>query len=191
MSAFAKQGRLGQCQLGGLRGLSSAQAGRAVAGERRRGISARRAAVSKDVDLNESMLGLETLLLASSVVAFSNPAFALADEADETVITDAITTSVSEAVTETITTTAAPEVVTPEAVTTAVDTAKEAAEAVPEVNPVLKYVILGLPLILYTFWTIFRTINRKAKFGDFVNLVVGFIVIGNLVSIVFFKVRWF
>ena len=73
------------------------------------------------------------------------------------------------------------------------DTVNQVAESIPDeaVNPLVKYAVYSIPTILYLLWTVFRSVNRKAKFLDFVNLIVGTVVIGNIVSIVFFKVRWF
>eukprot|EP00212_Chloropicon_laureae_P007015 CAMPEP_0197499436 /NCGR_PEP_ID=MMETSP1311-20131121/61022_1 /TAXON_ID=464262 /ORGANISM="Genus nov. species nov., Strain RCC856" /LENGTH=263 /DNA_ID=CAMNT_0043045181 /DNA_START=53 /DNA_END=846 /DNA_ORIENTATION=- len=82
-----------------------------------------------------------------------------------------------------------------EAAAPVVEAAKEVAASVPEeaaeANPVAKFAVLFAPLILYTLWTVFRTINRDAKIGDFVFGVVALIVLGNLFSILVFKQRLF
>ena len=82
-----------------------------------------------------------------------------------------------------------------EAAAPVVEAAKEVAASVPEeaaeANPVAKFVVLFAPLILYTLWTVFRTINRDAKIGDFVFGVLALIVLGNLFSILVFKQRLF
>ncbi len=74
-----------------------------------------------------------------------------------------------------------------------VEAAKEVAEALPEdeANPVARSVVLFTPLILYSLWTLFRTINKDAKVLDFVTGVVGVVVFGNVVSILAFKQRLF
>ena len=48
------------------------------------------------------------------------------------------------------------------------------------------------PIILYGFWTLYRAvIGSDAKLVDFITLVASFVVIGNLISILVFKTRWF
>jgi len=86
---------------------------------------------------------------------------------------------------------AAVDAVAPAADTVAPAAAEAAADAAEAVNPLLKYFILFLPLILYSSWTVFRTVNKDAKLLDFVTGVVGVVVVGNLVSILAFKQRIF
>ena len=86
---------------------------------------------------------------------------------------------------------AAVDAVAPAADTVAPAAAEAGADAAEAVNPLLKYFILFLPLILYSSWTVFRTVNKDAKLLDFVTGVVGVVVVGNLVSILAFKQRIF
>lgn len=74
------------------------------------------------------------------------------------------------------------------------EAAKEVAEAAPaeaEGNPILKYGLLFAPLILYSLFALYRSIDPKAKISDFVFYTLGAVVVGNLVSIIFFKTRFF
>jgi hypothetical protein len=49
-----------------------------------------------------------------------------------------------------------------------------------------------LPLVLYGVFNVYRTnANPKATFNDFLFLCAGLAVIGNIISIVVFKVRYF
>ncbi|WZN66078.1 hypothetical protein HKI87_14g76410 [Chloropicon roscoffensis] len=73
------------------------------------------------------------------------------------------------------------------------DAAKEVVEAAPaeEASKVPQYLLLFLPLILYSLFTAYRSFDREAKIEDFVFYTVGAVVVGNLVSIIFFKTRLF
>ena len=55
----------------------------------------------------------------------------------------------------------------------------------------IDYIILSTPLILYGGWSVYRSVIAKPKLIDFVTLIAAIIVIGNLVSILVFKVRFF
>ncbi len=52
--------------------------------------------------------------------------------------------------------------------------------------------LLLLPLVLYGGFNVYRTkANPKASYSDFLFLCAGVVVIGNILSIIIFKVRWF
>lgn len=44
---------------------------------------------------------------------------------------------------------------------------------------------------MYSLFTAYRSFDREAKIEDFVFYTVGAVVVGNLVSIIFFKTRLF
>lgn len=49
-----------------------------------------------------------------------------------------------------------------------------------------------LPLVLYGIFNVYRNkANPKASFSDFLFLCAGVAVIGNILSILIFKIRWF
>ena len=54
----------------------------------------------------------------------------------------------------------------------------------------LEIALVLLPLVLYGLFNLYRSqVNDKAKLVDFVSLVASVVIIGNIVSILVFKVR--
>ena len=59
------------------------------------------------------------------------------------------------------------------------------------ISPV-ELLILLTPIIFYGAFVLYRQkANPGAKFSDFLFIVAAFAVISNIISILFFKVRWF
>mmetsp|Transcript_2496 Transcript_2496/g.5866 ORF Transcript_2496/g.5866 Transcript_2496/m.5866 type:complete len:167 (+) Transcript_2496:2-502(+) len=82
--------------------------------------------------------------------------------------------------------------VAPEVVEKAVEAAPAAEEAGGGGFTLAGGVLIFSPIILYGFWTLYRAvIGSDAKLVDFITLVASFVVIGNLISILVFKTRWF
>eukprot|EP00882_Tetradesmus_deserticola_P003664 GHRQ01003877.1.p1 GENE.GHRQ01003877.1~~GHRQ01003877.1.p1 ORF type:complete len:159 (+),score=37.19 GHRQ01003877.1:107-583(+) len=70
--------------------------------------------------------------------------------------------------------------------------AADAAQKSVDAPAWLGYALLLSPLLLYGFFTFYRSqVNPRAKFTDFLFIVAGIAVVGNLVSILAFKVRLF
>jgi uncharacterized membrane protein YozB (DUF420 family) len=58
--------------------------------------------------------------------------------------------------------------------------------------PLIEVAVLFVPVVLYTIFTVWRTsINPNLKISDFLFAVWGFVLLGNIVSILVFKVRYF
>ena len=62
----------------------------------------------------------------------------------------------------------------------------------PSQNSLLGWVLLFSPLLAYGLFTLYRErINPKAKLSNFSFVLAGLAILGNIISIVVFKIRWF
>ena len=84
------------------------------------------------------------------------------------------------------------EVAAPDVASSATDAVSSAAvaEATGSFSPI-ELLILFTPLGLYALFNVYRSANPKAKLSDFALAIAATVLVGNIFSIVFLKVRWF
>lgn len=125
-----------------------------------------------------------------SLAALLTPLQCFADEV-ATTAADAAATATN-AVTSTATDAAGAASNAVAAATDAVSTAAASGEEGPLGFSAPEVIVLATPVLLYGFFTWFRNnYNPKASFLDYVYLLAFTAIVGNIISILVFKTRWF